>query len=202
MTRVLTRAAGSSALVAVLLAGLLMIVPPASAAGSSPSPPARAGLTAELAGDVTVELDGSLATITVDAERVHPVVYAGDAEPVSVGWVDVVDGAARIDLALMPAGDVTIAVLGADGELIGWASAELAADDSHAPPAAETTPRRATPWPAVAAVAGAVLLAVVVLVLLRRRPSRPAPAAEEAEEDGPIASDESAAEPGDEGPAA
>lgn len=95
-----------------------------------PDAPAATGdeLTATNAGDVTGAQDGTVVTLTLPGTKPGDWVYLyAYSEPVPVGWVQV-DAArqVRVDVALLPAGEHKIAVLDADGRLIGWAGATVA----------------------------------------------------------------------------
>ncbi|WP_053385309.1 hypothetical protein [Leucobacter celer] len=159
-------------------------------AAEAPEAPARNALTTENAGGVEVQQEGARATVEVDADRVdadrvYAYVYAGDAEAVDVGWQELDAGVFDVDLSLMPAGEVVVAVLAGGGDLLGWGVAELSTSDSHAPATADSSAGGGFPWPVLLWVlvgAAAVLAVVVVLVLSRRRSGHSgAPAAAVAE---------------------
>lgn len=167
-------------LCALLMSVLLAAAAPAFAAEApgAPGAPPRDALTTDNTGNVSVHLEGSRATVEVDADRVYAYVYPGSDQPVDVGWQEPEGSVFDVDLSLMPAGDVTVAVLDESGDLLGWGVAELSASDSHAPVTADAPDGSAFPWPVLLWIlAGAVLvLGVVVLLLLlvRRRAGRSA----------------------------
>lgn len=196
--------AKGAALAAVLLAFLWSIVP-AAADPAAPEPPKRSALTAANAGNVRMERDRSVATIYVEADQIYPFVYAGKAEPISVGWLKVTDGVARIDLALMPAGEITIAVFGTNGDLLGWATTELAAAESNAPPEEPATGVGAGWIIGIAVVAG-IGVVVGALLIARQRTRAAAELASDAEAEEPAEDPQTPAEadaqdPADETPA-
>jgi hypothetical protein len=183
-------AAALTMLCAVLVSVALSAPAFAAEAPEAPEAPARNALTTENAGGVEVQQEGARATVKVDADRVdadrvYAYVYAGDAEAVDVGWQELDAGVFDVDLSLMPAGEVVVAVLAGGGDLLGWGVAELSTSDSHAPATAESSAGGGFPWPVLLWVlvgAAAVLAVVVVLVLSRRRSGRSgAPAAAVAE---------------------
>ncbi|ALJ21654.1 hypothetical protein [Microbacterium sp. No. 7] len=174
------------------LAGVLLLTVPAAAADAPPAPEVSS-FTDETAGGVTLQQQGSRVTVPVALPRVYPYVYAGSAEPVGVGWLEPDGGVVRIDLALMPPGDIVVALLAEDGSLAGWAGTALAEADSHAPPpdaaASADDTESASPgvtgsaWPFV--VGGIAVLAVAtVAVLIGRRRRRDA-GTDGAEPNGP-----------------
>lgn len=167
-------------LLAAALAAFALLVPSAAFAAEVPEPPERSAFTSENTGAVSLEKDGSRVTVRVDAERVYVFVYPGAADPVGVGWQEPVEGSFGIDLSLMPPGEVAVAVLDENGELLGWAGAELAEDESHAPSpeadAPEDPPEQAAPawpWAAGGGVLIVALLAVAMVVIARRRRAVP-----------------------------
>lgn len=169
------------AALAVLIAVLVTAMIPAPAfAAQAPEAPPRGALTAANEGDVGVRQDGARATVTVDADRVYAYVYAGDADPVDVGWQEPAEGAFDVDLSLMPAGEVIVAVLDESGDLRGWGAAELSSADSHAPSADTGSDRGAFPWPLLlgSLAVGVVILGAVAVLLRRRRVRSEAPNAE------------------------
>lgn len=179
------------AAVAVAVTAITLLIPSAAfAAGEAPEPPARAELTAENAGSVGIEQEGSRVTVTTDAEEAYTVVYPDGEEPVAVGWQEPADGAFGIDLSLMPAGEVAVALLDADGDVLGWASTELAEEDSHAPESEQPAPSPAEPapvWPWLLGGGVLVLLVAGGIVLFRKR---------SAADSGAVESEQAPAEPG------
>ncbi|MFT3971207.1 MAG: hypothetical protein QM695_13260 [Micropruina sp.] len=146
-----------------------------------PSAPAADALAPDKAGTVTAAVNGDAAVLSVGTD------YAGEwafvyaySEPTPLGWQLVgADGTVTVATAGLPAGEHRLAVLDADGELLGWTTAALAASAAPTP-----APAPATPAPAVAAEAGpgigvwalggAVLIVgvgVAVVLLRRRRPA-------------------------------
>lgn len=166
---------------AAALAGVLLAVAPAAAA-VAPEPPAVDALTSENAGGLVLEREGSRVSIGVDADGAYAYVYPAGREPIGVGWLAPADGAVRIDLSLMPAGEVLVALLDTDGALLGWAGTELDAAESNAPgptppPPEETAappgPVADAPWPLALGGAAAGLAALAVVAALIRRRSAP-----------------------------
>lgn len=104
---------------------------------TSPTPPSTVpgapaatgdGLTADNAGDVVGAQDGTVVTITLPAAQPGDWVYLyAYSDPVPVGWVQVdAHRQVKVDVSLLPAGEHKIAVLDADGNLIGWTGATVA----------------------------------------------------------------------------
>lgn len=156
---------------AAALMALALLAPSAALAADAPETPDRAALTADNSGDVVVEKAGSLATVNLgdgDHDSVHAHVFPSEGDPVNVGAQQPSEGSFGIDLSLMPAGEVVIAVTDADGELIGWGATELTDDESHAPPEDEGAAEDPVPlWLWV--VGGAIVLAAVVFAVRRLR---------------------------------
>lgn len=170
-----------AAVTAAAITALSLLMPSAAfAADEAPEPPARSELTAENAGSAGAEQQGPRVTVTtgVDAEEVYVVVYPADAEPVAVGWQQPADGSFDVDLSLMPAGETAVALLDAEGEVLGWASTELAEDDSHAAPPEDPQPsaESAAPvWPWLFGGGALVVLIAAGIVLFRKRASKSGP---------------------------
>lgn len=119
----------------------------ATTTGTAPDevPPAPftddTGLTAANAGDVAATQEGTVVTLTLAGVQPGAWVYLYTySEPLAVGWVQVdADRQVRVDLGLLAPGDHKVAVLDADGELIGWAAATVPGDvEAAAAPEAET----------------------------------------------------------------
>jgi hypothetical protein len=171
--------AGVAALLAAALAAFALLVPSAAFAVDAPAPPEPSVLTAENAGSASLEQDGSRVTVLTDVDRAYVYVYPSDGDPVGVGWQEPAEGSFGIDLSLMPAGELTIVLLDADGAVLGWADGELAEADSHAPPAEVADPTEAGEgsaavplWPWLAGGTVAVLLVVAAALLLIRARAR------------------------------
>lgn len=125
--------------------------PPAAAAPSTvPDAPFDddSGLTNENTGDLSGTQDGTIVTITVPSAEPGDWVYLyAYSTPTPVGWIQVDENRqVKVDVALLRPGGHKIAVLDADGELIGWTSATVANTES---PASDTVTDKA----AAAAVA-------------------------------------------------
>lgn len=184
------RRARVAAFAAAALAAFALLIPSPALAADTPEPPTRGSLTAENAGEVSLEKEGSRVTVQVnpeqaDVERVYVFVYPDGAEPVDVGWQEPVEGSFGVDLSLMPAGEVVVAVLDPDGALLGWASTELSADESHAampePEGEAGVVRRI--WPSL--VGGGVVVVVLVAaaaILLHRKRGNGSKGSEDAEQ--------------------
>lgn len=117
----------------------------AAAPTEVPPPPVAddAGLTAANAGDVVAAQEGTVVTLTLAGVEPGAWVYLYTySEPLAVGWVQVdAQRQVRVDLGLLAPGDHKIAVLDADGELVGWAAATVPGEveaTSDAEPEAET----------------------------------------------------------------
>jgi hypothetical protein len=94
-----------------------------------PAPPAAdgTGLTAENAGRVSGVQDGTVVTLTLAGAAPGTWVYLyAYSEPTAVGWVQVdANRQVKVDVGLLPAGEHKIAVLDAEGELVGWTGATV-----------------------------------------------------------------------------
>lgn len=167
MSRRLPRGAQTVMLVVTVLLGGWLLASPAAASDSDPKPPAPDSLTDKNAGGVSVEKQGSRVAVQADLKNAYLYVFPEDEDPVGVGWLDFAEGQAGVDLALMPAGEVTIALLDADGKTVGWASTELSEEESNASPADEEESGLGIGWLWIIAPGVVVLLALVWW--LRRR---------------------------------
>ena len=144
----------------------------------TPSAPSADTLAPDKAGTVTAAVNGDAAVLSVGAD------YAGEwafvyaySDPTPLGWQLVgADGTVTVATTGLAAGEHRLAVLDADGTLLGWTTAALAG--SQAPAPAPSAPAPAAPAVADAgpgigvwALSGAVLVvaAGLVVVLLRRR---------------------------------
>lgn len=153
--------------VLVVLVGVWTVAFPAAMAAGTPPPPDLQTVLQSDTGGLWLAMEGSRATIEVEsAGAVHVYVYPGESDPVTVGLLIPDDaGTFGVDLALMPAGEVTVAVLDEGGAILGWASTQLDEVDSNAP-----APVTAPIWPwLIVAVALAVVAGLGVLVI-RNRP--------------------------------
>jgi len=157
------------AVLAVLIGGLLITPSGAAAADQDPKAPSSDSLTEKNAGDVSVEKKGSRVTVEADVENAYLYVFPADGDPVSVGWLDFAEGKAGVDLALMPAGEVTIALLDADGSVVGWATTELTEAESNAPAAEDSDSGFGAVWLWI--VVGLAVVLVAGAWWLRRRNS-------------------------------
>ncbi|MFT4188896.1 MAG: hypothetical protein QM621_09980 [Aeromicrobium sp.] len=166
----------TSRLVALLLSAVLALViaPTAtSAAENGPAVPDCDSLTEKNAGDVEVVKEGARITIATDEERVYPVLYPGDEDPVTVGWLTPTDGVIGIDLSIQPAGEIVVALLDAEGEVLGWGATELTEEESNAPePKKEKVEEKGDVSPAVLAVALVFAVLIGGGALLAYRSSR------------------------------
>lgn len=150
----------------------------ASQPATAPNAPAVETLAAGKAGTVTAALSGDRAVLTVGAD------YAGEwafvyaySEPTPLGWQQVAaDGTVNVATTGLAAGEHRFAVLDADGKLLGWTAAAIAASPAATPSVSPSAVPAAPPVPAgpgvgVWALSGAVLIvgAGLVVVLLRRR---------------------------------
>ncbi len=98
------------------------------------------GLTAANAGDVVAAQEGTVVTLTLAGVEPGAWVYLYTySEPLAVGWVQVdAHRQVRVDLGLLAPGDHKIAVLDADGGLIGWAAATVPGEvEAEAAPEAD-----------------------------------------------------------------
>ncbi|KHL14196.1 hypothetical protein CLV56_2566 [Mumia flava] len=136
-------------------------VPTTTAATTTPMPtstpsapfPDDAGFTARNAGDLEAVRDGTLITVTVaEAEPGAWIYLYAYSEPIGVGWIQLdQDRSFTVDVAALPAGDHTLAVLDAAGALVGWTPVSVpgVADPVGLAPAA--TPTEVTLAPVAAA---------------------------------------------------
>lgn len=130
------------------------LVPTAAPIGVPAAPfPDASGLTAANSGSVTGEQDGTIVTITIPSVDAGDWVYlyaysTTEAKSIAVGWVQT-DSVRQIkvDVALLPAGQHKLALIGSDGVLIGWTGATVTADETLVEP--EPAPR----FPAAASAA-------------------------------------------------
>lgn len=109
--------------------GPVRLAPSAAAPLAIPAAPVKRSsqLNASNAGAVVGSVAGGVATLTVSdreaGEWVYAYVYTG-SEARAIGWIQLDDERRiRIDVGELPEGNHKVALIGADGSLIGWASA-------------------------------------------------------------------------------
>lgn len=130
------------------------LVPTAAPVGVPAAPfPDASGLTPANSGSVSGTQDGTIVTITIPSVDAGDWVYlyaysTTEAKSIAVGWVQT-DSArqVKVDVALLPAGQHKLALIGSDGVLIGWTSATVTADETL------VEPEPAPPAPAAASAA-------------------------------------------------
>ncbi|MBA4609833.1 hypothetical protein H1W00_15235 [Aeromicrobium sp. Marseille-Q0843] len=124
--------------------------PPATAVTGppvlAPAPPAEraADLTTLVRGGVEAEIEDGIATVTVatgnPGDWVHPFVYLDGSAPVGAGWLQLdAERRIRLDLSAFGDGDLTIALVRADGSLAGWDRLVVGAVAST-PPSTDDSP--------------------------------------------------------------
>ncbi|MFT4212606.1 MAG: hypothetical protein QM626_12140 [Microbacterium sp.] len=155
-----------------------------------------AELTAANAGSVTGTQDGTIVTILLPYASPGDWVYVyAFSDPTPVGWIAVdTDKLIRVDVAALPAGAHKLAVLDADGALIGWTAVTVAASetattssatsDDVADASAEAATTTGTGsggalsaadwWFIGGGAALAAALVIVVIAVARRRPTEAA----------------------------
>lgn len=188
---------GSGAEQATGQGGVIAIDPQAAGAApaTTPDPPAATGarLPDETAVAISAVLDGTDAQLALGTGLAGEWVYVyAYSEPAGLGWQQVdEDGIVTVAVADLEPGEHRLAVLDADGELLGWTALEVAepvAEQSPAPsPAAEPSPTAVAQQdegsgpPVVGIAVGAAILVVAggatVVMLRGRRGSAPAPTA-------------------------
>ncbi|WP_051209121.1 hypothetical protein [Propionicicella superfundia] len=149
----------------------------------TPTPPVATGGTVPSAGSggLTAEVKDSLVVLHLDDR------YAGEwtyvyaySSPTALGWQQVsVDGTVTVPTGDLAAGEHRFAALDADGNLLGWVTAEIpgatgsTAASTTATPETPATGGRGLPVGGIAAVAGAVVVSVAAIVLALRRRRKP-----------------------------
>ena len=140
-----------------------------------PSAPTPEALAPDKAGTVTAAVNGDAAVLTVGADYAGEWTFVyGYSEPTPLGWQLVgADGTVTVSTAGLAAGEHRLAVLDADGKLLGWTTAALTTSQAPAAAPAQVAPAAADAGPGIGvwALSGAVLLVGIglVVVLLGRR---------------------------------
>jgi hypothetical protein len=98
----------------------------------SPPLPDSSGLTAENDGGATGRPTGTDNEVIIEVPNAVPgenVHLTGYSTPVSLGWYTVLDdGTIRVDYSALPPGEHKIAVVRADGTLLGWVAVTAVGD--------------------------------------------------------------------------
>ncbi len=165
--------------------GTLGIDPSLVAPTTVPAPPAESGdaLPPTFDGKIAVDLDGADAVVTIAEDRAGQWVYVyAFSEPTGLGWKQVTgDGTVTVSTTGLEDGEHHLAVLDADGTLLGWSAVELGEPVAVPVVVPEEVAAPAEEAPGIPLVGlivggGIVLLGCVVTawLLLTRRPRKTA----------------------------